>query len=171
MYYVVVTKFCLWARWGEINQLGGGGGGLSGGVGFRSDLRGAADKYFFHHIDDIIRARCRRLPDYIYAHKSAHNKTQQIQQIKVDLHWTYVKPTLIQRIVSTEKANRNCMASWLFKSRYDDLKKILLYFQRPIFKLWNMPQSHTVVHNDPPALIWSKKMVSGCDLGSKMTCT
>ena len=49
------------------------GGGVVGGVGFRSDLRGAADKSFLHYIDDLISVRWfismglmgwnRRLPD------------------------------------------------------------------------------------------------------------
>ena len=48
----------LWARWGEIIPLRGfcrGGGGR--GLGFRSDLRGTADKHFLHHIYDLISVR------------------------------------------------------------------------------------------------------------------
>ena len=40
-----MTKFCPWARWGR---------GVCRRVGSRSDLRDAADKYFLHHVDDLI---------------------------------------------------------------------------------------------------------------------
>ena len=46
-----MTKFCPWAKWGEINPLGGG---FCRWVGSRSDLRDAADNFFLHHVDDLI---------------------------------------------------------------------------------------------------------------------
>ena len=53
MYYFVVTIFCLWARWGEIVPLGGGG--VVGGS--RVRIRPPWCKSFLHHIDDIVSVR------------------------------------------------------------------------------------------------------------------
>ena len=50
MYYSVVTKFCPWASWDEINPLGC----FFLEVRPRSDFYDTKDKYFLNHFDKLI---------------------------------------------------------------------------------------------------------------------